>query len=41
MLPTPALATHDRSGLERLCRYILHPPLAAARIELLIYHIID
>ena len=28
-----ALAAHDRSGLERLCRYILRPPLAAARIE--------
>ena len=28
-----ALAAHDRSGLERLCRYILRPPLAVGRIE--------
>ena len=28
-----SLAAHDRSGLERLCRYILRPPLAAGRIE--------
>ena len=28
-----ALAAHDRAGLERLCRYILRPPLAAGRIE--------
>ena len=28
-----ALAAHDRGGLERLCRYILRPPLAAGRIE--------
>lgn len=28
-----ALAAHDRSGLERLCRYILRPPLAADRTD--------
>ena len=28
-----ALAAYDRSGLERLCRYILRPPLAVRRIE--------
>lgn len=27
------LAAHDRSGLERLCRYILRPALAVGRIE--------
>lgn len=27
------LAAHDRSGLERLCRYVLRPPLAVDRIE--------
>ena len=28
-----ALAAHDRAGLERLCRYILRPPLATGRLE--------
>ena len=28
-----ALSAHDRSGLERLCRYILRPPVAVGRIE--------
>ena len=28
-----SLAARDRSGLERLCRYILRPPLAVDRIE--------
>ena len=28
-----AFAAHDCGGLERLCRYILRPPLAAGRIE--------
>lgn len=28
-----ALPAHDRKGLERLCRYVLRPPLAVDRIE--------
>jgi hypothetical protein len=28
-----ALAASDRDGLERLCRYVLRPPLAASRVE--------
>jgi hypothetical protein len=28
-----SLAAQDRSGLERLCRYILRPPLGVDRIE--------
>jgi hypothetical protein len=27
------VAAHDRSGLERLCRYVSRPPLARARLE--------
>ena len=29
------IAAEDRAGLERLCRYVTRPPLAAGRLQLI------